>query len=189
MKRKPAAFLLVIALNFSSLLPAQFTGERPPIEEPPVEKPPVENPFLAFDYVLIERRDQRDEILSHSLRPKISLKKSRTLGIGKIDFHLKSIDYESKNAHVWLDGEEIEAEVKIILSNLVARAPSAPVKVAPGKKPNQYVEKRSKEEVDKAIRSRFAKMDELRRARKKTEAGPDDPPEEESSPREESPSK
>lgn len=147
------ALLMVFALSFFSLLLAQDNGGG----------------WGNFDYLLIERRDQRNEILSHWLRPKISLEKSRTLGIGKIDFHLKSIGYEGKSARVWLDGEEIETDLIIILSNLLPRETSAPVKVEPGEKPNEYVEKKSEEEVKREVQSRFEKMEEQLKARKKEE--------------------
>lgn len=153
MKGKTTSILLVFALCLSPLLSAQ-------------EK---DLGWKTFEYLLIERRDQRNEILSHSLRPKVSLEKSRTLGIGKIDFHLKSLDYKSNSAHVWLDGEEFDAEVIIIQSNLLPRETSAPVKVKPGEKPNEFVEKKSEEEVKKAIRSRFEKMEEKLSERKKEE--------------------
>ncbi len=153
MKGRTTAILLIFTLSLSPLLSAQEKDDG----------------WGNFDYLLIERRDQRDQILSHSLRPKITLEKSRTLGIGKIDFHLKSLDYEGKSARVWLDGEEIETDLIIIQSNLLPRETSVPIKVEPGQKPNEFVDKRSDEEIKKAIRSRFEKMEAQLKARKKEE--------------------
>ena len=161
MKGRTPAILLIFTLSLSPLLLAQE----------------MEEGWKSFKYLLIERRDQNDEILSQSLRPKITLEKSRALGIGIIGFDLKTIDYKSNSATVWLDGEIFEAEVIIIQSNLLPREASTPIQVKPGEKPNEFVDKRSEEEIKEADQNRFAKMEEQRKARKDEEAESETPSE------------